>query len=537
MDEVGSQYGVGRRLPRWDEDGVSESQFEWLGNNTDNSLLCRNDCPHPLSDGDDVDDLVPVPPPAHFSEPRKMDEFSGLVMNIVLPAAPVEGRKYPVFLYVHGGSLLYGGANLPIFDGVNLVSHSLAINRPVVCVNFNYRVGLGGFLASQAIKDELRADGYEGCGNFGFTDQHVAFDWVQKYIGQLGGDPNEVTAIGESAGGISISNQLVAAKPPVFHRAVCMSGLAAGIPPWTMEQHEELFQAVCRHFNIDPSAADVLDQLRAIPQQVLANATPSIQGVLAGTGNPCMDGWFYAEGIDPREVQPPPQWLRSFMLGDVYHEGIIFHINLLEDSYDLIRNILLEYVKDQDELNTILTAYNVTPELDHNLLLERVEHMVGDAVFKVINYATMLVSKEFREQKKLWTYHFDQRSCVKNSLEGTAYHAHELLYLFGNLDNELNEAERYMARDFAAAWIRFVYGEAPWEVEQVPEEGWKWKVWGPDSAQAVKTEEEDETARSYTRIKKLLSMGNGETWKRWFKGSDALVNKRMRMGKGISSTV
>lgn len=172
-------------------------------------LIVRNDCPHPLVGGEGDDDLTPVPPVPHFSQPRKMDELSGLVMNIVLPSTPpTNGRKYPVFQYVHGGSLLYGGANLPIFDAVNLVSQSLAINRPVVCVNFNYRVGFGGFLASKAIEEELRADGYSGCGNFGFTDQKVAFDWVQKYIGYLGGDANHVTAVGESAGGISISNQV-----------------------------------------------------------------------------------------------------------------------------------------------------------------------------------------------------------------------------------------------------------------------------------------------------------------------------------------
>lgn len=467
-----------------------------------------------------------------------MDEFTGLVMNIVLPAnpsttEPVAKRLYPVFLYVHGGSLLYGGANLPIFDAVNLVSQSLEVDRPIVCVNFNYRVGLGGFLASKALRDELRADGLQGCGNFGFTDQQVAFDWVQRHIGALGGDADNVTAVGESAGGISISNQLVSASPPVFHRAVCMSGLSVSIPPWTMEQHEELFVAVCRHFNIDPSAPDVMDSLRAIPQQVLADATPAIQGVGSGTGNPCLDGWFYADGVDPREIHSPPEWLRSYMIGDVYHEGIIFHLNLLDDNYDSIRNTLNEQVRSDNDIDTILRAYDIVPGLPQETFLQRVEHMVGDAVFKIPNYATMLASLKFRAEQRLWTYHFDQRSRIKNVFEGTAYHAHELLYLFGNLDNELDEPERKMARDFATAWIRFVYGEAPWEstAHSDGDDSWKWKVWGPESAQIVKTEEEDEGARAYTRIRKILAMGEGETWKEWLRGIDMLVNKRMNMGR------
>lgn len=110
-------------------------------------------------------------------------------MNIVVPTASQTGiKKLPVMAYIHGGSLLYGGANLPIFDAVNLVSQSLDMGMPMVCVNFNYRIGLGGFLASQSIKRELEQVGFAGCGNFGFTDQQVAFQWIQKYIHHLGGD-------------------------------------------------------------------------------------------------------------------------------------------------------------------------------------------------------------------------------------------------------------------------------------------------------------------------------------------------------------
>jgi carboxylesterase type B len=483
----------------------------------------RNDCPSPVSDGDDSDELVPVTPAPHFSEKPKVDEISALVMNIVLPTAP-SSKKYPVFVYVHGGSLLYGGANLPVFDAVNLVLQSQRLGLPMVCVNFNYRVGLGGFLASNAIERELAQDGFSGCGNFGFTDQHVAFEWVQKYISSLGGDPDNVTAVGESAGGISISHQLIAQNHPTFRRAVCMSGLSVAIPSWTIEQHEWLFEATCHHFNIDPSRSDVLELLRKIPQQELANATPLIQGVLSGTGNPCLDGWFHAK--DPLEIHEPPSWLEAYIIGDTYHEGVIFHINLLDDSYDSIRETLIDRLSDNEVVDQILHEYDIESDLPHDTLLARVEHMCGDAVFKVPNYATARASIRLRKQKMLFGYHFDQRSRIRNSFEGTAYHAHELLYLFGNLDNELDDDEKAMARDLASAWIRFANGLQPWEARDG-----QWKVWGPDSRQAVQDEAEDEDARSYSRIKRILDMGDGQTWKKWLDGVDALVNKRMRMGR------
>lgn len=440
-------------------------------------------------------------------------------MNIVIPHAPrADSESLPVFVYVHGGSLLYGGANLPIFDAVNLVSQSIAIGLTIVCVNFNYRVGIGGFLAGNVIADELKQDGHAGSGNFGFTDQQVAFKWVQQYIGSLGGDSQNVTAVGESAGGISISNHLLAADPPIFHRAVCMSGLSAAIPPWTMEQHDRFFEAVCNHFEIDHSSPDALDRLRAIPQQELANETPAIQGVPSGTGNPCQDGWFYRPEVNPRGINSPPSWLKGYMFGDTYHEGVIFHLNLLGENYESVRRVLQSHITDEAHTDRILKAYGITIETSQEEFLDRVEHMCGDAIFKIPNYVLAQTTNE-----SSFVYHFDQRSRLQNAFEGTAYHAHELLYLFMNLENEFNQEEKRMAREFSSAWIRFANGLAPWHVEA---EERKWMVWGPVSKVELKNETEDQEARDYKRINLILQLDEGKCWERWLAGADALVNRR-----------
>ncbi|KAJ5708346.1 hypothetical protein N7488_008147 [Penicillium malachiteum] len=503
---------------RWSR---STLKTQWNGEYHDGTKL-GNDCPSPIVDGDDTDDLVPVPPPDHFSESRSVDELSALVMNIVIPhELDPSNEGFPVFVYVHGGSLLYGGANLPIFDAVNLVSQSIAINLPIVCVNFNYRVGIGGFLAGDVIADELRIDGHEGSGNFGFTDQKVAFDWVQRYMSSLGGDPQKVTAVGESAGGISISNQLLAANPPVFHRAVCMSGLSAAIPAWTMAQHNKFFETVCDHFDINPAANDALERLRAIPQQELANATPDIQGVPSGTGNPSLDGWFYHREVNPLDVNPPPSWLEGVMFGDTYHEGVIFHLNLLEEDYQSIRKILHAHIGDGSYTDLILKAYGITDSLSHDELLSLVEHMCGDAIFKIPNYLFAQKSAG----KKRFIYHFDQRSRIPNAFENTAYHAHELLYLFMNLENMFNEEEKVMARGFSSAWIRFANGMQPWDTHQQDQ----WMVWGPYSEMKLKTELEDQEIRDYERMKLILELDEGRVWKRWLAGVDALVNQRWKL--------
>ncbi|KAJ0415430.1 Alpha/Beta hydrolase protein [Aspergillus carlsbadensis] len=291
-----------------------------------------------------------------------------------------------------------------------------------------------------------------------------------------------------------------------------------------IQQHEELCRAVCRYFRIGSNRSDVLDALRRIPQQDLADATPAIQGVLSGTGNPCLVSWSY--GSDPCEIRNAPSWLEALMLGDTYHEGIIFHVNLLDDDFTSIQQTLQAHIRNDAETDEILAAYDIHADLPQNELLERVEHMCGDAVFKIPNYATARANARLRDRKTLYLYHFDQRSRIENSLKGTAYHAHELLYLFRNLGAVMSGKGYAMARDFAAAWIRFTNGDAPWRAE----EG-HWMVWGPDCAQVIRDEAADEDVRGYARMQRMLAMGGGGTWKRWLAGVDALVNKRMNLGK------
>lgn len=426
--------------------------------------------------------------------------------------------------YVHGGSLLFGSSSYGIYDAVNLVSHSVAIGLPIVFVSFNYRLGLGGFLASSKLAEELKRDGFEGNGNFGFTDQKLAMDWVQMYIVQFGGDAENITAAGQSAGGVSIGHHLAAKNPMVFHRAACMSGLGSTLRALSLEEHEVLFDATCRYFSINPRAADVLDQLRKIPEQALANADHVIQGVPSGTGNPCLDGWFYAH--DPQTMTDAPSWLKSFLLGDVHDEGMIFLVNVAKDTYDSVQSTMQEHVRDENFLKTVLGEYGITASLPRYRLVEKVCELGADACFKIQNYETALLNKRLQAENAVFKYHFDQRSRLDNALKGKAYHGFEIVYLFGNFDHELNEAERAMARDLASAWIKFTYGDEPWKSGLGI-----WKVWGPDCQQRVETEEEDESVRHYARFKEVLALGAGGIWRKYLTAVDYLLMKRANVGK------
>jgi carboxylesterase type B len=211
-----------------------------------------------------------------------------------------------------------------------------------------------------------------------------------------------------------------------------MSGLGSTLLPRSPEKHQDIFEATCRYFEIDERAPDVLDQLRRIPEQTMADADHIIQGVPSGTENPCFDGWFYAR--EPWEIKPAPPWIRSLMLGDVHDEGVVFQMNIHEDTFETIRETLLEQVQDASFVDAVLQEYGITPELSHEDLVKKTSIMGAEAVFKIQNYKTALVNTQLRNQ--LFKYHFDQRSRLPNILEGMAYHGIDVLYLFMNLDNK-----------------------------------------------------------------------------------------------------
>jgi len=133
-----------------------------------------------------------------------------LTVNVWTP--PPSGEKRPVMVWIHGGSFINGSGD--IYD-----SRWLASRGDVVVVTINYRLGTLGFLAHPAL-------GPAGdVGNYGLADQQAALRWVRDNIAAFGGDPDKVTIAGESAGGMSVCDHLVAPDSAgLFSGAIVQSG-------------------------------------------------------------------------------------------------------------------------------------------------------------------------------------------------------------------------------------------------------------------------------------------------------------------------
>ena len=157
-----------------------------------------------------------------------------LFLNVTRPIGAAD--ELPVMVWIHGGGFINGTGSLPVYNSPALVK------RGVVLVTLNYRLGRLGFFAHPA----LTAESGEQIANYGLLDQIAALEWVQDNIAGFGGDPDNVTIFGESAGGMSVNALMSSpAADGLFDQAVSESGL--GREPSQSFERAERAGAADRH--------------------------------------------------------------------------------------------------------------------------------------------------------------------------------------------------------------------------------------------------------------------------------------------------
>jgi para-nitrobenzyl esterase len=190
---------------------------------------------------------------------RQMSEDC-LFLNVWTPArAPSD--KLPVLVYFYGGGFAAGDSSEPRYDGAGLAS------RGIVTVTVNYRLGAFGFLS---LPEMARESPFGAAGNYGLLDQYAALRWVRENIARFGGNPDEVTVGGESAGSVAVSAHMASPlSKGLFARAIGESGAAFGpLTLWSREDAKAVSERFARKVN-----ATSLSALRAMPANELLAAT------------------------------------------------------------------------------------------------------------------------------------------------------------------------------------------------------------------------------------------------------------------------
>ena len=197
----------------------------------------------------------------NFREPVSEDS---LYLNIWKPAG--ESEKLPVLVYIHGGSLQTGQPSYADSSGEGLA------RQGVLAVNMGYRLGIFGFFADE----ELAAESPNGTtGNYGLLDQIMALQWVHDNIEAFGGDPDNVTIAGESAGSACVSALCTSPLAKgLFRRAVGESSTVTGPKPphsfRTMEKALEAGQKTKETFGTAGRSATVAE-LRELPAEKIVD--------------------------------------------------------------------------------------------------------------------------------------------------------------------------------------------------------------------------------------------------------------------------
>ena len=221
-----------------------------------------------------------------------------LVLNIWRPAEARPG-KLPVMVWIYGGGFVNGGSSPAVYDG------SQFARRGVVLVSFNYRLGRFGFFAHPALTAESR-DGL--LGNYGYMDQIAALQWVKRNIAAFGGDPDNVTVFGESAGGGSVHMLMTSPMARgLFAKAIVESGGGLGGFSQIRRLHgdvpggpvsaESIGVAFAEANGIEGSGPKALAALRALPaEKVVGGLNMASMGSAATTyAGPMLDGRVVTE--------------------------------------------------------------------------------------------------------------------------------------------------------------------------------------------------------------------------------------------------
>lgn len=214
----------------------------------------------------------------HVDPDVPMDEDC-LYLNVWTPARS-SAERLPVMVWIFGGGMCCGYPSEMEFDGERIA------RRGVVMVSVNYRVNAFGFLAHAALTEEGRRYGEPGA-NFGLLDQRAGIAWVKRNIAAFGGDAQNITIFGQSAGGRSVWMQIASPmNRGLFQKAIAQSGaLGGGIADYpSLEQAQQDGENFLRYLG----AASIADA-RAIPARELMDRTLAYTGHRWG---PAIDGTF-----------------------------------------------------------------------------------------------------------------------------------------------------------------------------------------------------------------------------------------------------
>ncbi|MFM2476347.1 carboxylesterase/lipase family protein [Celerinatantimonas sp. MCCC 1A17872] len=370
------------------------------------------------------DICMQTPPPKGPEAKLKNQPMSEncLTLNVWQPSGTDKNAKLPVMVWIHGGAFRLGATSMPLYNGTHLAK------KGVIVVTMNYRLGPLSVFPHPAL---VKEDAHQAL-NFGLLDQIAALKWVKNNIRQFGGNPDNVTLWGESAGGASVGYLLQSPQSKgLFAKAIMESG-ALALPEFTTQQASENVTHELPKSVLDKTPA----QLRAISAKELLKlplaktaTMPIIDGVSLKekTQQAIASGHYHQVplliGSNNYEAGFfPPAWAASVpkKLGSLWQQA-----QALTDGYGTGKASLKAAQLATDMFATATT-----------------EHFATSAS----HYAPT------------WRYYFSYVTPPHRKTIPGAIHTSEIPYVFGNLNGQMKpvtEQDKDLSKLMMQRWVHF----------------------------------------------------------------------------------
>ncbi len=404
-----------------------------------------------------------------------------LHLNVWTPR-PEAGAGLPVMVWIHGGGFEMGSGSSPLYHGESFARSG------VVCVTLNYRLGSLGFLELGHLDPA-----YAGSGNAGLLDQVEALRWVQRNISAFGGDPNNVTIFGESAGAMSVSLLLTSPRAEgLFHKAITESGAMSSAKSTEQARADtDDFMQLGGYSTVEELVEAPVADLLAVHARISAARIADPEGVIARFGNP-LAFLPFRPVADGHVIPEDP--LASLAGGSAAGVPLLSGTNLEEwklfammaPPSDTPEKLLARFALVTDEPTVAAAAY----ETDHPGFspAETEIAFLTDLVFRIP--AERMIAAQV-DHAPVWQYRFDWKSPSMGGLLGAA-HAVEIPFVFDMVsDQRLHvmvgpEAPEKLAHDMHEAWVAFARDGKP------QFDGIDWPTRSADSHPVMRLDEESE---------------------------------------------
>ncbi|MFW9973437.1 MAG: carboxylesterase/lipase family protein [Candidatus Odinarchaeota archaeon] len=367
-----------------------------------------------------------------------------LTLNIWTPA--IDNQKRPVMFWLHGGAFIFGGSRTPTYNGSELVQRG-----DVVIVSINYRLGALGYLFIPGVT-----------ANVGLLDQILALKWVQDNIAKFGGDPDNITIFGESAGAYSVIvlTAMPAAKG-LFRRIIAQSMVTIDLRV-KKKPTKELMRA------LGIKSGDI-NALREVAPEEIIKAQNEITKRNLGAFSPTIDG-------DTIPVHP----LTVFKEGKCKNIDLMMGTNLHEAKLFTSFNPQTSNIKDEKGIMLYLGMMGINSENAKNIIdtykearagiysiepKELLDSIITDLMFRV---ATLqILEAQSIHQPNTYNYLFTWETPLYNGRLG-ACHSLELPFIFNTLEDSTMKAfvgnapnTEDLCKNMMDVWLSFAHKGNP----------------------------------------------------------------------------